>query len=72
MSSLFGETEAPAEDPEVARRRQAEQQRAEQDRTKSTQDQLRQETLLRSRSSGRSLFGLVGSGAGRKSLLGSG
>lgn len=72
MSSLFNSDPPPQaqEDPEAARLREEERQRAEAARTTATQEQLRQETLFRSRRFGtRSLLGSFGSGS---SLLGSG
>ena len=69
MTSLFT-PDVPQQNPAVAKQQQDEQARAEAARTRATQDQLRQETLLRSRSSGiRSLLGAFGSG---NSTLGSG
>jgi hypothetical protein len=62
------------EDPELKRMRDAERRRAEEDRTRATQQQLGQETQLRSQSGGiRSLLGSLGTGRrGLTSLLGSG
>jgi hypothetical protein len=69
MTSLFT-PDVPQQNPAVAKQQQDEQARAEAARTRATQDQLRQETLLRSRSFGiRSLLGAFGSG---NSTLGSG
>lgn len=69
MASIFG-TDPPPKDTTADALRQQEQQRAEQSRTSATQDQLTQETLMRSRKFGtRSLLGAFGSGG---SLLGSG
>lgn len=72
MSTLFGGNRGvQQEDPNVAAMRQREQQRAEEDKIKNTQDQLGVETRLRSRQYGvRSLFD-AGAGA-KSSLLGSG
>jgi hypothetical protein len=68
MASLF-KPDVPQQDPAVAKQQQDEQARALAARTRSTQDQLTQETLLRSRASGiRSLLGSFGSGG---STLGS-
>jgi hypothetical protein len=50
--------QAPPEDPSIKARREAEQQRAEQDRIRATQEQLSLETKQRNRKFGvRSLFG---------------
>jgi hypothetical protein len=69
MASLF-KVDVPQPDPAIAQQQKDEQARAEAARTRVTQDQLRQETLLRSRSFGiRSLLGAFGSG---NSTLGSG
>jgi hypothetical protein len=69
MTSLFM-PDVPQQNPAVAKQQQDEQLRAQAARTRATQDQLRQETLLRSRSFGiRSLLGAFGSG---NSTLGSG
>jgi hypothetical protein len=69
MTSLFT-PDVPQQNPAVAKQQADEQARAEAARTRATQDQLRQETLLRSRSFGiRSLLGAFGSG---NSTLGSG
>jgi hypothetical protein len=69
MTSLF-QPDVPQPDPRVAQQQQDEQRRAERGRILATQDQLRTETLLRSRSMGiRSLVGAFGSG---NSPLGSG
>ena len=77
MSGLFSKPEVPQppeEDPEVKRMRDEEQKRAEQGRIAATQDQLRQETQLRSRSRGvASLLGTFSRGRrGLTSLLGAG
>jgi hypothetical protein len=69
MASLF-KVDVPQQNPAVAKQQQDEQARAEAARTAATQDQLRNETLLRGRSSGiRSLLGSFGGGT---STLGSG
>lgn len=48
----------PPEDPSIKARREAEEQRAEQDRIRAQQEQLSQETKQRSKRFGvRSLFG---------------
>lgn len=73
MASIFKPDipQPPQEDPEAKRLRDLEQQRAERERTQATQEQLRQETLLRNRRTGiRGLLG--GGGRGLTSLLGSG
>jgi hypothetical protein len=61
----------PQEDPEVARLRELEQQRAEADRIKATQDQLRVETQLTNNQGIASLRGLSRR-RGLTSLLGAG
>jgi hypothetical protein len=73
VSKLFGGGQSiPQEDPNIALQRQREQQRAEDDKTKSTQEQLAVETRLRNRRYGvRSLFDLGGS-APKPDYLGSG
>jgi ABC-type hemin transport system ATPase subunit len=69
MASLF-KPDVPQQNPQVAKQQQDEQDRAEAARTRATQAQLTQETLLRSRSGSiRSLLGAFGSGG---STLGSG
>jgi hypothetical protein len=70
MTSLFT-PDVPATDYRVAMQQRDEQRRAEQARVLATQDQVRTETLLRSRSifGRRSLLGSFGSG---NSILGSG
>jgi len=69
MASLF-KPDVPQQDPAVAKQQQDEQARALAARTRATQDQLTQETLLRSRTGGiRSLLGSFSSGG---STLGSG
>lgn len=73
MSSLFSTPEVPQEDPEIARQRKLEQERAESGRIRATQDQLQQETLIRNRGFG--LGSLIRVGRGRRgltSLLGAG
>lgn len=71
MSSLFT-PDVPQQDPAVKKQQMDEQARAEAARISATQDQLTQETKLRSRTSGiRSLLGSFGSG-NFSSLLGSG
>lgn len=60
----------PKEDPKVKQLREAEQQRAEDDRIKATQDQLRTETRLRR--GNQSLFGLFSAARSVRSLLGAG
>lgn len=71
MASLF-KPDVPQPDPTVVKQQQDEQQRAEAARISATQDQLKQESLIRSRSAGiRSLLGAFGSG-NFTSLLGSG
>ena len=68
MASLF-KPDVPQQDPAVAKQQKDEQDRAAAANTRATQDQLKQETLLRGRSGGiRSLLGSFGSGG---SLLGS-
>jgi hypothetical protein len=70
MSSLFAPDPVPQQAPQVSQQQKDEQARAESDRISATQDQLRQETLLRGRGRGiRSLLGSFGSGS---SLLGAG
>lgn len=72
MGSLFKTPEPPKEDPAVAQLRREEQQRAEDQRNKATQDQLGAETRLRSRrNSAANIFGFLGSDRVR-SILGSG
>jgi hypothetical protein len=69
MTSLFT-PDVPQPDPAVARQQRDEQARAQRANISATQDQLRQETLLRGRQFGiRSLLGAFGSG---NSILGSG
>jgi hypothetical protein len=69
MATLFT-PDVPQQSPAVSQQQQDEQRRAEQARISATQDQLRQETLLRGRKFGiRSLLGAFGSG---NSPLGSG
>jgi hypothetical protein len=68
MASLF-QPDVPAQDPEVAKQQKDEAARAEAANTRTIQEQLTQETLLRGRKNGvRSLLGSFGSGG---SLLGS-
>lgn len=68
MAGLF-KPDVPQQDPAVAKQQRDEQARADAARTKALQEQLGQETLIRSRNSGtRSLLGSFGSGI---SLLGS-
>ncbi|MCK1585478.1 hypothetical protein IVB03_39480 [Bradyrhizobium sp. 168] len=68
MASLFT-PDVPQQDPAVAQQQKDEQARAQAANTRATQDQLTQETLLRSRRNGvRSLLGSFGSGT---SLIGS-
>lgn len=69
MASFF-KPDVPQQDPKVAQQQKDEQARAEAANTRATQDQLTQETLLRSRRNGiRSLLGSFSSGG---SFLGSG
>jgi hypothetical protein len=69
MTSLFT-PDVPQQDPAVARQQQDEQRRAQRANINATQDELRQETLLRGRRFGiRSLLGSFGSG---NSTLGAG
>ena len=69
MASLF-KPDVPQQNPQVAQQQEDERKRAEAARTRATQEQLTQETLLRSRGTGiRSLLGSFGSGG---STLGSG
>ena len=69
MASLFT-PDVPQQDPAVAKAQADEQARADAANTRATQDQLSQETLLRSRRTGiRSLLGSFGSGT---STLGAG
>lgn len=71
MSSLFSKPDIPQEDPSITRQREIEQQRAEDAKTKATQDQLRQQTQLNTQKYGtRSLFDVFNSP--KSSLLGSG
>ena len=64
---------APKEDPAVTALRNQEQQRAEQDRIRSTQQQLALETRLRRRTNASALFGALSLGGNRiRSLLGAG
>lgn len=68
MASLF-KSDVPPQDPAVARQQQQEAARAAAAQQQAIQDQLSQETLLRSRNRGtRSLLGSFGGGT---SLLGS-
>jgi hypothetical protein len=68
MATLF-KSDVPQPDPAVAQQQRDELARAKRANIAATQDQLRQETLLRSRSFGiRSLLGSFGSGS---STLGS-
>lgn len=69
MASLF-KPDIPPENPDIARQRQVEQDRAETSRTKATQEQLRRETSFRNRGTG--TRSLLGSLLGKSSLLGSG
>jgi hypothetical protein len=69
MASLFT-PDVPQQNPAVAQQQRDEQARAQRANINATQDQLRQETLLRGRQFGiRSLLGAFGSGT---SILGSG
>jgi hypothetical protein len=69
MASLF-KPDVPQQNPAVAKQQQDEQERAKAANTRATQEQLTQETLLRSRRNGiRSLLGSFGGGT---STLGSG
>lgn len=69
MASLFT-PDVPQQDPAVAQQQKDEQARAEAANVRATQDQLTQETLLRSRRNGiRSLLGSFGTGS---SFLGAG
>lgn len=76
MGSVFSKPQTPVqqqEDPEVKAAREREQQRAESERIKSTQDQLRVETQFRTPALG--IASLRGGLAGRRalrSILGSG
>lgn len=78
MGALFETPKTPTppqEDPSIKAARDAEATRAEQERTRATQDQLRLETSQRNTGLGtRSLLGLFGGTGGRglTSLLGSG
>jgi hypothetical protein len=68
MASLF-KPDVPQQDPAVAQQQKQEQERASAANLRETQDQLQNETLLRTRRNGiRSLLGSFGSGG---SLLGS-
>jgi hypothetical protein len=68
MASLF-KPDVPQQDPAVAQQQKQEQERAAASNLRETQDQLQNETLLRTRRNGiRSLLGSFGSGG---SLLGS-
>lgn len=62
----------PVEDPEIARMRKQEQERAEADKTRATQKQLGLETQFANQNTGtRSLLGKLGSGRrSMTSLLG--
>ena len=72
--SLFKTPSVPKEDPAITALRNQEQARAEEDRLRATQDQLRTETRIRSRTGGlRSLLGpLTGGNRALRSLLGAG
>jgi hypothetical protein len=60
MSSLFeSDTPVPQQDPEAARLREEERRRAEEARTRATQEQLSTETRIRQRRTGRGLLGNV-------------
>jgi hypothetical protein len=72
MASLFAPDPPPQQAPQVSQQQKDEQARAEAANIRATQDQLTQETLIRSRQGGfgiRSLLGAFGSGG---SLLGAG
>ena len=71
MASLF-KPDIPQEDPETKRLREAEQKRAEEDRIKTLQEQLRGEQDRSGAFGLRSLLGPLGSGGALRSLLGSG
>jgi hypothetical protein len=69
MASLF-KPDVPQQNPAIAKQQDDEQRRAENARLLATQDQLRNETLIRGRANGiRSLLGSFGGGT---STLGSG
>jgi hypothetical protein len=69
MASLF-KPDVPQQNPAVAKQQQDEQERAKYANIRATQEQLTQETLLRSHRNGvRSLLGSFGGGT---STLGSG
>jgi hypothetical protein len=69
VASLF-KPDVPQQDPAVAQQQEQERKRADAANLRETQDQLRTDTLLRSRRSGvRSLLGSFSSGT---STLGSG
>lgn len=76
MGSLFSSPsipQAPQEDPSIKAERDAQEQRAKEDKIRATQVQLAQETLQRNRGFGvRSLLGSYSSGGSLKSFLGAG
>lgn len=72
MAALFDPPEIPQEDPETKALRQAEQKRAEEDRVKTLQDNLRGDQTRSGAFGLRSLLGPLGSGGALRSLLGSG
>lgn len=75
MAKIFGTPATPQEDPKLTALRTQEQQRAESDRLRSTQEQLQVETRLRNQTNTglRSLLGpLAGGNRLVKSLLGAG
>lgn len=72
MSGLFGKPDVPKEDPKITRQREIEQQRAERDRIKSTQDQLQQETLARDNGLGVASLSILNNRRALTSLLGKG
>jgi hypothetical protein len=73
MGKLFSAPKTPQEDPQITALRNAEQKRAEDDRLRATQDQLRLETRIRNNTFGlRSLFGSLTSNRAARSLFGAG
>ncbi len=72
MAALFSTPKIPQEDPETKALREAEQKRAEEDRLKTIQDQLRGEQTRSGAFGLRSLLGPLGTGGALRSLLGSG
>lgn len=72
MGGMFKAPKPPEEDPEIKQMREQERIKAEADRTRALQDQLKTEGRIRSDSSGiRSLLGSLFGGRVR-SLLGAG